>query len=110
MALLNCFQWDWGLCSAVFLKTEAMANQILSIVINLFAILGGLLFPIDGYGKIARTISYLSPAKWLVKATFAMIYDNNFRWFYYAVIGLILATAAVFIVCDKTFRKEDCIC
>ncbi|KNZ41737.1 ABC transporter permease [Acetobacterium bakii] len=108
--LTELFSVGLGVMFCCIFKTEAMANQILSIVINLFAILGGLLFPIDGYGKIARTISYLSPAKWLVKATFAMIYDNNFRWFYYAVIGLILATAAVFIVCDKTFRKEDCIC
>ncbi|WP_243135833.1 ABC transporter ATP-binding protein/permease [Acetobacterium tundrae] len=87
-----------------------MANQILSIVINIFAILGGLLFPMDGYGPLVRGLSYLSPAKWLANTSFSMIYDHNFSWFYPTVLGLILATLVVFIICAKTFRKEDCIC
>jgi ABC-2 type transport system permease protein len=64
----------------------------------------------DGYGKIARAISYFSPAKWLVKTSFAMIYDSDFSGFYPTVLGLILATAVVLIICGRTFRKEDCVC
>lgn len=97
------------MCCCIF-KTEAMANQILSMVINLLAILGGLLFSLDGYGKTVRSLSYLSPAKWLVKTSFAMIYDNDFSWFFPTLLGLSLATAVVFFICKKTFRKEDCIC
>lgn len=108
--LTEVFSVALGVMFCCIFKTEAMANQILSVVINLFAILGGLMFPMDGFGKVVRGISYLSPAKWLVNTTFCMIYDNNFSWFYPTVLVLIFVIAAVFAVCDKTFRKEDCIC
>jgi ABC-2 type transport system permease protein len=99
-----------GVMFCCIFKTEAMANQILSIFLNIFAILGGLLFPLDGYGAIVRSISNISPAKWIVKTSFSMIYDNDYSRFIPTMIGLILVTGIVFLVCDKTFRKEDCIC
>jgi len=108
--MAELFSVGLGVMFCCIFKTESMANQILSIVINLLAIFGGLLFPMDGYGKIVRTISYLSPAKWLVKTSFSMIYDHDFSWFYPTIIGLMIAIVAVFIICNKTFRKEDCIC
>lgn len=108
--MTELFSVGLGVMFCCIFKTEAMANQILNIIINLFAILGGLLFPMDGYGKVVRGISYISPAKWLVKTSFEMIYDNDFSRFYPTFIGLLLATAVVFIVCEKTFRKEDCLC
>lgn len=108
--LMEVFSVALGVMFCCVFKTEAMANQILSVVINLLAILGGLLFSLDGYGRVVRNISYLSPAKWLVKTTFCMIYDNDFSLFYPVVLILIFGIAAVLIVCDKTFRKEDCIC
>lgn len=99
-----------GVMLCCIFKTEALSNQILSIVINMFAILGGLLFPLDGYGKVLRSISYISPAKFLTKTIFSIIYDKDFSGFYPTVTILIFLTAVVLIVCDKTFRKEDCIC
>lgn len=108
--LAELFSNALGVMLCCVFKTEAMANQILGIVINLLAILGGLLFPLDGYGKIICGISYISPAKWLVKTSFAMIYDNDFSSFYSTIAISILVIAVAFIVCKKTFRKEDCIC
>lgn len=108
--LTELFAVGLGVMFCCIFKTEAMANQILSIVINLFAIFGGLLFSMDGYGEVVRKISYISPAKWLVKTSFAMIYDGDFSWFYPTIIGLIFAIIAVFVICNITFRKEDCIC
>ncbi len=99
-----------GVMFCCIFKTEAMANQILSIFINLFAIFGGLMFPMDGYGKAVRTISYISPAKWIAKAAFGMIYDYDFTWFTPVVIGMGISILIVFVICNKTFRKEDCIC
>nr|WP_320025802.1 ABC transporter permease [uncultured Acetobacterium sp.] len=110
LVLMELFSVALGVMFCCIFKTEATANQILSIVINIFALLGGLLFPMDGYGAVVRSLSYLSPAKWLANTSFAMIYDHNFSWFYPTVMGLILATMVVFIICAKTFRKEDCIC
>lgn len=110
LALTELFSVSLGVMFCCIFKTEATANQILSIVINIFAILGGLLFPMDGYGAVVRSLSYLSPAKWLANTSFAMIYDHNYAWFYPTVMGLVVATIVVFTICAKTFRKEDCIC
>jgi ABC-2 type transport system permease protein len=108
--LTEIFANSLGVMFCCIFKTEAMANQILSIFINLFAIFGGLMFPMDGYGKAVRMISYLSPAKWIAKATFGMIYDYDYLWFTPVVIGMAVSIGIVLFVCDKTFRKEDCIC
>ncbi len=110
LVLTELFSVGLGVMCCCIFKTEAMANQILSIVINIFAILGGIFFSLDGYGAVVRKLSYLSPAKWLVNTSFSMIYDHNLALFYPTVLGLMLATIMVFIICAKTFRKEDCIC
>jgi ABC-2 type transport system permease protein len=110
LVLLELFSVSLGVMCCCIFKTEAMANQILSMVINLLAIFGGLMFPMDGYGKVIRTISHLSPAKWMVQTSFSVIYDNDFSRFVPTIIGLILATVAVFGICKITFRKEDCVC
>lgn len=110
LSLTELFSVGLGVMCCCIFKTEAMANQILSIVINIFAILGGLLFPMDGYGPVVRSLSYLSPAKWLMNTSFSMIYDHNFSGFYSTVLGLMVATLVVFVICAQTFRKEDCIC
>lgn len=108
--LAELFSVTLGIMLCCILKTEAMANQILSIVINLMAILGGLLFSLEGYGKLIRKISVLSPAKWLSHTTFQMIYDKDFSGFL-QLVGLLLITIIVMIfICNITFRKEDCIC
>ncbi len=99
-----------GIMFCCIFKTEAMANQILSIFINLFAIFGGLLFPVDGYGKAVRAISYISPAKWIAKASFGMIYDLDYSWFLPVTAGMGICILVVLLICSKTFRKEDCIC
>ena len=109
-ALTELFSVALGIMCCCIFKTEAMANQILSIVVNLLAVLGGLLFSLDGYGKIIRSLSFISPAKWLVKTSFEMIYDNDYSRFLPTLAMISLATALVFLVCKMTFRKEDCVC
>ncbi|MHB8062237.1 MAG: ABC transporter permease [Ruminiclostridium sp.] len=108
--LTELFSVTLGIMFCCIFKTETMSNQILSIVINLMAIIGGLLFSLDGYGKAAHNISAISPAKWLVKAIFAMIYDHDFTAFMPTVVLLVITTIIMLYVCGKTFRKEDCIC
>lgn len=99
-----------GVMLCCIFKKESISNQILSIVINLMAVLGGLLFSLDGYGKIVKHISAVSPAKMLVKTTFSMIYDNDFTTFLPTVGLLFIIIIMMLFVCRKTFRKEDCIC
>ena len=109
-AFTELFSVTLGIMLCCIFKTEAMSNQILSIVINLMAVLGGLLFSMDGYGKEIRSISMLSPAKWLSNTTFQMIYDHNYSSFLPTIISLAGVTLIMIIICNITFRKEDCIC
>ncbi len=99
-----------GVMLCCIFKTEAMSNQILSIVINLMAIFGGLLFSLDGYGAAIRKISSISPAKWLSSTSFQMIYDHNYSSFIPTVLLLIAGIFIMLVICNITFRKEDCIC
>jgi ABC-2 type transport system permease protein len=108
--LTELFSVTLGILLCCIFKTEAMANQLLSIVINLMAIFGGLMFSLDGYGKVIRHISSLSPAKWLLKATFQMIYDGNFTMFLPIILLLSGLIIIMLLFCGLTFRKEDCIC
>lgn len=96
------------LCCVV--KTESMTNQIQSIVVNILAILGGLLFSMDGYGSFARKISLCSPVKWVADAVFQMIYDHNMRLFWPVAGGLAVCAVIMLLICGRTFRREDCIC
>lgn len=108
--LTELFSVTLGIMLCCIFKTEAMSNQILSIVINLMAIFGGLLFSLDGYGKTIRKISAISPAKWLSNTTFQMIYDHNYNSFLPTVFTLIAVILVMIGICNITFRKEDCIC
>ncbi|HEX3078226.1 MAG TPA: ABC transporter permease [Lachnospiraceae bacterium] len=108
--LTELFSVTLGILLCCIFKTEEMANQLLSIVINLMAIFGGLMFSLDGYGKVIRHISSLSPAKWLLKATFQMIYDGNFTMFLPIVLLLSGLILIMLLFCGLTFKKEDCIC
>ena len=95
---------------AVAFKSADMADQILSIFVNLFAIMGGLVVPLDGFGKVARMISNLSPAKWVLVKTLSIIYDSDLQGFV-AIIGVLFVIGLVeVVICKLTFHEEDCLC
>lgn len=108
--LTELFSVTLGIMLCCIFKSEAITNQILGIVINIIAILGGLMFSLDGYGSVMRKISASSPAKMISSAAFQMIYDNNFNLFIPMVISLIIIIVIMIILCNILFRKEDCIC
>lgn len=110
LSLMELFSVTLGVMFCCVFKTETITNQLLSIIINLFALLGGLLFSLDGYGETIRKISALSPAKWFSDTTFQMIYDNNFTSFVPTILGLVVITTLMILICHITFRKEDCLC
>lgn len=99
-----------GIMMCCIVKTESMTNQVQSIVVNILAILGGTLFSIDGYGSFARKISRFSPVKWVVDASFQIVYDHSTGLFVPVAAGIIGATAVMVLVCMVTFGREDCIC
>lgn len=108
--LTELFSVTLGVMMCCIFKKESITNQLLSIVINLIAVFGGLLFSLDGYGGVIRKISMMSPAKWISDALFQMIYDANYSKFLPGVVILCALVAIMLGVCHITFRKEDCIC
>lgn len=99
-----------GIMLCCIIKSEAMTNQIQSIVVNLLALLGGALFSLDSYGSMLRAISMLSPVKWMIKSAFELIYDQSFAAYLPTTIFLGVGCILMLLVCRVTFRREDCIC
>ncbi len=94
------------LCCCIF-KSENTSNQILSMVINISALLGGLFFRLDGFGSIVEKISYLSPVKWIVINMFKIIYDHDFSYYLPTVLILFFLSVAALLLCRKFYRTED---
>lgn len=108
--LLELFSVSLGILCCCIFKEEQLTNQILSFIINIFGILGGLFFPLDGLGKAMRYISYISPAKWLSDLIFTIMYDNNFSEFYISTLVLSFLVVLVFVGCSKKFDREAFVC
>lgn len=109
-AVTELFATTLGIMLCCIIKAESVTNQIQGIIVNLFAVTGGVLFSLDGYGKTARLISNCSPVKWIVKASFQLIYDDSTSLFLPSVLIMLACTGIMIIVCNIAFKKEDCIC
>lgn len=96
-----------GVMFCCIFKSENTANQILSIVINISAVLGGLFFQLGGFGKNVENISYISPVKWIVTDIFKVIYDKDFSYYLPTVIIIIVLSIAALFLCGKFYRTED---
>lgn len=103
----NLFSCSLGILFCCIFKSEELANKLLSIINNVSALAGGLFFPWDGLGKVAETISGLSPVKWVAEGVFRIIYDYD--------LGILLPTLAICLAgslvlawgCKLSFRAED---
>jgi ABC-2 type transport system permease protein len=106
-ALLEFFSSALGVLLCCALKSENAANQILSLVITLFAIMGGLFFRVDGLGIAAERISDLFAVKWVSIALFRLIWDNDAA-LVLPTAALLIAGSALFIGASAIlFRTED---
>ena len=104
------FSVTLGIMICCIVKSESTTNQIQSIVVNILAILGGVLFSLDSYGSTAIKISMISPVKWIVQSSFQMIYDKDMHLFLPTLMFLGISILVMLVICNITFRKEDCIC
>ena len=107
MLVGNFFFSALGVTVCCLLKSEGITNNILSLLFALFAILGGLFFPVEGLGKAVVAVSWVSPGKWILMACLRIIYDKDFSMLL-PVCGLfaVLSVAAV-ALCSRFFRGED---
>jgi ABC-2 type transport system permease protein len=96
-----------GVAVCCMLKDEGVTNNILSLLFALLSLLGGVFFPVDGFGEAVAAVSWLSPAKWILAACLRIIYDGDFSMFL-PVCGLfVLLSAAALVICGRFFRGED---
>lgn len=105
--LLDLLSSSLGIFFCCIFKSEEMTNKILSLVNNIFAILGGLFFQIDGLGKFAHKLTYISPVKWVLEGIFRIIYDHSFASF--MPIAMTLGALSIILItgCKLMFKTED---
>lgn len=103
----NLFSSALGVMVCCILKSESVSNQILSLVISMAALLGGIFFPVDGLGKVIARISLISPAKWFLTASMQIIYDKNFNMFLPVCGVSILLSVICILVSGKIFNGEE---
>ncbi|WP_050637408.1 ABC transporter permease [Candidatus Stoquefichus sp. SB1] len=109
MMIGECFGATLGVCICCVLKSESLCNQILSLVIQLAAALGGVFFSLDRFGDIFTKLSYISPIKWMIQACFMYIYDGQSGPLYLCMGVLIIGILICLWVCQKTWHGEDCL-
>lgn len=109
MMIGELFGGTLGVCLCCILKSESLCNQILSLVIQLAAALGGVFFSLDRFGDIFMKLSYISPIKWMIQSCFLCIYDSMTMPIYLCMIALITGIVICLYICQKTWHGEDCL-
>lgn len=107
LLLFEMFSSILGVLFCCIFKSEGTANQLLSIIINIFALLGGLFFRLDGLGPAVEKISCISPVKWIAINIFKVIYDNDFSYYLPTAVMLVVLALAALLLCGKFYRTED---
>ena len=107
MSLAIFFFAALGVMVCCLLKSESLTNSILSFLLSVLAVLGGVFFPIDSLGTVAAFISWLSPAKWILTCCFQIIYDHNLKLFIPTCGVLIVLSIVAVSLSSRLFKVED---
>lgn len=95
-----------GIFMGLSFKKFDTVQGILNIPINIFAILGGVFFPVGSLGDTFEKVSYISPLTWINKGVIAAVYDKSNTILLYS-ISLTLVLGLLFAVLSVTsFKKE----
>lgn len=96
-----------GVLMCCLFKSEGVANQIISIVTTLMAVLSGLFFPVANLGEQMVTVSKFSPMTKVVDLIFSLIYDASTAGFLSIMCKLIGVSLILIICCGSLFKGED---
>lgn len=107
MLMLNAFSCALGVFFCCVFKSEEAANKVLSLVVNIFAIFGGVFFQLDSLGAVGAAVSSVSPVKWVLDAVVRIIWDSNTASFLPAAATLAGLTLLCIAGCKLFFRTED---
>ncbi len=95
-----------GLGMVFILKNETSSKGILNMLIPLVAFFGGNYMPVDAFSETMQQLTNLSPLRWVNKAIFGVVYNNDFSSVGAAIL-INLAIAAVFVaISSLAIRKE----
>lgn len=98
-----------GVFLCCLFKSEQTANQILSLVLQLMALAGGVFVSLERFGETFRNISFLSPMKWIMQSVFLLIYDHIPVYCIYAGSGLLILSGFGIFGCFRTWKGEECL-
>ena len=104
---LGTFSVTYGGAFCLLLKSEDLATKILNLVINLFAMLSGLFFPMSIFGKRISQIANLSPIGQVMESFFEIIYDNNNHSLSTTMMILLLASLIFLFIIHLKYHPED---
>lgn len=96
-----------GVWLCCMLKSESSANQILSTLIVLLSLLGGIFFPVDGWGKTISILTWISPIKWILNACMQIIFNHNMRLFIPTICIFIIISGVLLWSSARKFKGED---
>lgn len=107
LVAVDLFATVMGVLFCTLFKTEEMANQLLSLVTQVLALLSGCFFPVYVLGQTIAGISYYSPISGVIRTMFEVIYDYNFQSYLSTLLitfGLSLVGALISLM---LFKGED---
>lgn len=96
-----------GVFVCCIVKDEPTANRIISLVMNLLAVVGGVFFSFERLGRTAATIAAVSPFTWLREAAFRFVWGGSFESAAAPLAAALLVAAAALLACRVSFRSED---
>lgn len=108
--LSEAFACCLGVLFCLLFQSESMANQVLSIFINLSAVFGGIFFSIERFSGVFTALSNFSVMKWILQAAVYCIYDGNIQNVILCSCCLSCLILLILIVCKVIFREEVCVC
>lgn len=104
--IFTFFMCCFGAFMCCIFKSEEATNKIVSPVLTVLGIFGGVFFPIDSLGSTVQKLSYISPLKWINDCILKIIYDKDFSMFLPTVIALLLGSAVLTLLCKVIFKPE----
>lgn len=107
LAGLQLFSSISGVMMCCLFRQESLANQVLSIVITAFTLLGGGFFRLSGFGATIMSIGQLSPYHWILAALYRIIYHQDLTGVFFIHVTIFFSSLFCLSLCRKWFRKED---
>jgi len=102
----SLFASSLGVMTVILLKHEESANQLLGIILIVFALMGGVFFSPYAIGETFGNLSVVSPFRWVIESAFLALYDECYQVLFKTVGVLVLLSGLCLMVCQKCFKLE----